>query len=320
MRLGSRLFNAWFAPIDPTRLATFERVLSITFLLYMAERFKHAYEWLTARGYHTTHETKAWFQIDPFPLLETWMVPIFGVILFGSTLALIVSWKPRWLVWVVLACAVYVQYVDPPSAYTLNKLYIVCYSVLALTPRTREYYARRGGETVKRHSAWALRTLQLTILVQYFTAGLCKVFHGDWVFKLSGDKISWFPSVDTLWTHIQGCYCTDIAAWMLRVIDKESTWGLALWAMMMYSALLFELCAPLVFGIRKLRPIAYFWGFGFQVVIAITMHQLIYFSLQLVAFYVLFFDVNTIHLLRDKWKPLLSPRRAVGTPDAPAEL
>ena len=312
MRLGSKLLNAWFAPIDPIRLATFERLLSITFLLYMGERFKHAYEWLTERGYHTNELTKAWFQITSFPPLEAWMVPIFGVVLFGSTLALIVGWKSRWVVWVVLACAVYVQYVDPPSAYTLNKLYIVSYSVLALAPRPREYSAKRGGVSAKRHSAWALRTLQMTIIVQYFTAGTCKVFHGDWVYKSSGEDIVWFPSVDTLWTHIQGCYCTDIAAWMLRVIDNDAAWGAAAWAMMLYSALVFELCAPLIFGIRKLRPLAYFWGFGFHMVIAITMHQLIYFSLQVVTFYVLFFDVTTIHLLRDKWKLLLTRRGAGG--------
>lgn len=309
MKLGSKLFNTWFAPVDPIRLEAFQRCLSVSFLLYMAERFKHVYEWLTERGYHPTEQSKAWFRIDPFPLLPTWAVPIFGLVLFGSTLALIINWKPRWMSWIVLACAVYVQHADPHSAYTLNKLYIVSFAVLAMAPRTRLYYAKRGGEPVKRQSAWALRTIQMTIIIQYFTAGLCKVSHGDWVYTYNNadQTREWFPSPDTLWTHIQGCYCTDIAAWMLRSIDE--TTDMWLWSCMMYSALLFELAAPVLFGFRKLRPLGYFWGFGFQMVIAITMHQLIFFSLQLVSFYVAFFDVNTLYLLRDKWKPLLSLRR-----------
>ena len=72
------------------------------------------------------------------------------------------------------------------------------------------------------------------------------------------------------------------------------------WAVQQYIAAACEVSAPLLFGVRRLRPIAYIVGIGFQTVIALTMHDLIYFSLQLVCFYVLFMDDNNLHWVRQK--------------------
>lgn len=46
-------------------------------------------------------------------------------------------------------------------------------------------------------------------------------------------------------------------------------------------ALGFELLAPVLLGVRRLRPIGIGIGVGLHVVVAITMYQLIYFSLQM---------------------------------------
>ncbi len=182
-------------------------------------------------------------------------------------------------VWIVLGCAAYVQLVDLPSAFTLNKFYIVGFAVIALAPSPRDLVAENGAAR-RVQSAWPLRTLQATLLIQYFTAGTCKVFHGDWM-----------SNPDVLWTQVQGVYCTDLAAWLLRNCSRS------FWSVSMYGSLAFELFAPVLFCVKRLRWVGIVWGAAFQIGIALTMHELIYFSVQLMAFYVLFVDSNLLRRL-----------------------
>ena len=63
---------------------------------------------------------------------------------------------------------------------------------------------------------------------------------------------------------------------------------------MQHSALAFESLAPLLLCVRRLRPVAYVWGIGFHLMIGLTMHMLILFSLQMICFYVLFVDARRL--------------------------
>jgi hypothetical protein len=77
-----------------------------------------------------------------------------------------------------------------------------------------------------------------------------------------------------------------------------------MWSWMQYSALSFEILAPLLFTFKPLRPIGFIWGFSFQMIVALTMRQLIYFSLDLLSFYVLFMDEKNLHRVRIAAKSL----------------
>jgi hypothetical protein len=222
-----------------------------------------------------------WWHWTPPPPLPPSLVPVFYLLAIVAGGALILGWRPRPFTWIALFLAIFAKAVDPLSSFTLNKLYIAGFAVMALAPSPRPVVGDGGG-TVVRQSAWPVRVLQGTLLIQYFTAGTCKVFYGDWL-----------THTDVLWTQVQGYYCTDLAAWMLHVTPM---WG---WSVMMYSALLFELTAPLTFGWKRLRPLAYVWGFGFQMMIAATMRMLILFSLQMLSFYVLFVQAKNLHAFRD---------------------
>src|SRR5690606_23929515 len=92
-------------------------------------------------------------------------------------------------------------------------------------------------------SAWPLRALQFTLIVQLFGAGLCKLRFGDWL-----------AYSDTLWHQVQLSFMTDAAAWMIRNVPA------AVWAGLQHLALGFELLAPLLFGVRRLRPLGYIMG------------------------------------------------------------
>lgn len=270
--------DLWYRPVHPGRLRRFEQAFVASFLFYMTERFRYAGEWLTSEGFHLTAATKSWYQITPLPLLPEALVPLFGAILFGSGIAVIAGWHRRLFMGVLLICAVYAQNVDLPSAFTLNKFYILVFAVLAAQPAA-DIYADAQGRPVLRQSGWALRTLQATLIIQYVGAGICKVAYGDWLVH-----------TDVLWTQVQGVYRTEIAAWMLRVLPK---WA---WAVQMMAALAFETVGPFLFLFRRTRPFVIVWGILFHLLIAVTMHQLIYFSLQLMIFYLLFVPEEKLYL------------------------
>ena len=60
----------------------------------------------------------------------------------------------------------------------------------------------------------------------------------------------------------------------------------------------FELAAPLLFAVRRLRPVGYVMGIGMFAMIAVTMRELVFFALQMCAFFVLFVDEDRLWRLR----------------------
>jgi len=288
-KLFDRFLNLWFFPSDPVRLEIFQKVFAFTFLMYTFAWFQYAFDWLSPYGFHLTPATKDWYNTNPFPLIPMHLVPQFGMVMFGSTIAVILGWHSRIFIWLVLACAIYIQDVDIISSYTLNKLYIVVFFILALAPRPIKFSGKSSGKSVYKQSSWPIRIIQITLLIQYCVAGLCKVIHGDWD-----------TNPDVLWTFTQGHYCTELCAGMLRVTPK------IMWTAMMYISLFFEILAPLLFGIKKLRWIAISIGLIFQIMVALTMHQLIYFSAQIMSFYILFIDEKQLIVFKSKCKGLAS--------------
>jgi len=276
-RMTTRWVAFWVGPIDPIRLETFRVALGLSLLVYLAAWWRHAEEWLTPMGFHLSARA---FTLAPLaPLLPVWALPWLGTVLFGSVAALIVGWNTRWAVGIALSGVTYVTLVDPLAAFTLNKLFIVSLAVLALVPMGSYWSLDRRAPRLQ--SAWPLRVLQATIILQFFTAGWCKVAHGDWLRD---------PYV--LWTQVQGVYRTPFAEWLLTVLP------LGVWSWMQYASLTFELLAPLLFMVKRLRPIGFTWGFGFLLMITLTMHMLVFFTLQLVCFGVLFMDDRLLHGLR----------------------
>lgn len=276
-RPASAWTNFWFEPMDSIRLDAFRFVYTLSLALYMILRWQDVTEWLTDRGYHVSSEVL--FPKFPFsaPLLDADYLPAFGFVLFGSMAAVIFGWQTRAATWALLGCLVYIMLADVVIFYfTPNKLYIVTFFVLALAPRTRASPSKNGTTSVR--AAWPVRVLQITLLVQYGTAGWCKLYHGDWL-----------DSAYVLHSQAQGYYCTDLAAWMFRTLPHWS------WAAMQHSALAFELLAPILFIVKPLRRFVIVWGFCFQMVIALTMYQLIFFSLQILSYYVLFMDDAFLH-------------------------
>lgn len=266
--------NLWcFEGVDPLRLDTFRRVLSATFLMYAAFRFAHAREWLTDAGFHASADDIRADLPAPWPTMGGEWVPLFGVALFGSSLCLVVGSCVRWMQWVVFACSLYLVQVDCATVCSYGKLYVVCFAVLACAPSPREVVGNDGRSRTLQ-SVWPIRVLQATLLIQYFTAGTCKVLHGDWHWNQ--------PYV--LWAQVQGSNRTEVAAYLLNSLPK------AAWAIFMFAGLAFELLSPLLFLSRRLYRVGLAWGMIFHLAIALLMENFIYFSAMMVSLYALFLN------------------------------
>lgn len=262
-------FLGWLTgPVEVLPLRVFEIWFAVTFPARLTRNFPIA-EWLTEEGYHVT--AAQWRGLgypEAFPLLPLWGAWLFIAVVFLAVAGLAGDLKRRklWL-GVLLASAIYAQGVDYLAATSANKQFIAVFFILFTGPSLWRCPNTGRGMV----SAAALRALQGTILVIYFSAGWAKAFDGDWL------KFD-----DVLYTQVQGSHRTEFAAWALR------SWPLWFWTLNQYLALVFELGAPLLLGVRKLRPIGFAMGIGMHVVIALTMFQLVYFSVQMWAYYALF--------------------------------
>lgn len=270
-RVGAAILNWWFAPIHPARLRLFEQAFTLSFILYMGAWLHGAEEWLTTVGFHYPLDISDRAFSIPLPPLPPWLLWPFVAVLIGAPLLVVLGRWRRPALFVTLLCAVYVQRVDTYSAFTINKLFIVGFLLLLLAPAPRE--AIVDGEKAERQSAWPLRILQATLIIQYGTAGICKMAHGDWLDR-----------TDILIGHSVGLYRTEAAAWLIDILPH---WA---WVVQGVLALGFEIGAPILFLVKRLRPLAYVLGVGMHAVIALMMVDLIWFSLQMVTFYILFVD------------------------------
>ena len=259
-RLYARWLAFWYAPTPGAPLELFRVTLLATLAYYMAARFAYASEWLTTEGFHPSVLADR-AHAPAVPLLSHGLLVPFAIVCFASIVFAAYGRLRRPATAVALACVIYVSLADPISAFTLNRLYVFALFLLLVAP---------AGRSIP---AWPIRVLQLTLLLHYAGSGVCKAVYGDWL-----------KYQDVLWMQIQGLYMTDTAAWMVRNLPAWS------FTAQQHAALGFELLAPLLLGVRRLRPLGFIIGIGMHLLVAVTMYQLIYFSLQMIVFYAVFLD------------------------------
>jgi hypothetical protein len=260
--------QSWLCdPVDAFPVRMFEVVFVSAFVVRMVRNFANWREWLTAEGFRPTAEEYASMGYPaPLPVLEPWLVLVLAFLLFGSAVLVLLNRWRRVALWVLLGTAFWVQGVDYMGSFAYNKIYIAHFALLATGPG---YF--RGADGRLMVSGALLRMLQLSIVTIYFAAGIAKAFHGDWL-----------KYGNVLWTHAQGFHRTELAAWMLRNVP---VWG---WTAMQHTSLYFELLAPLLFFWGRTRWAAICFGILFHLMIALLMNGLIFFTLQMWAFYALF--------------------------------
>lgn len=263
----------WFAPIAEARFLLWQRAFALTFIIFVAQWSYYGVEWLTDVGYHTSAEATETVYPDPFPVLPSWGLAPFLGLMFGSAALVMLNLGGRLPKLACLGCAVYIQIADQISSFTLNKLYIFGFFLIAFAPRPRVAPFAVTGSLL---SAWPVRVIQATLLIQYGEAGFCKLYHGDWL-----------QVVDILYGHSVGVYRTEVAGWLMRHMPP------LFWSASSLFAVSFELFAPLIFIPRKTRWFAIASGTAMHIVIAVLMKDLIFFSLQMISFYIVFLSDET---------------------------
>lgn len=255
--------------IDALPLRVFEILFTSTFLLRMSWLGLSWREWLTEDGFHlNTAELAAIGCPEPLPLLTPAGVAALVVVICLSATGLMLNKARRLALLGLFASALYTQGADWMSAFTINKLYVGVYGILLVT----HGYRRDPDSGRLIICAVPVRLVQGTLLCQYLAAGIAKAF----------GKGDWLKYTDVLYTQVQGIFRTDFAAWCLRTLPL---WA---WTVIQWISLLFELEAPVLFCVRKLRPFAFVIGIGMHLMIALMMKNLIFFSAQMWAFYALF--------------------------------
>jgi hypothetical protein len=260
----------WFEPIAQARFLLWQRAFALTFIIFVAQWAYYGAEWLTDVGYHTSAEATDTVYPAPFPLLPSWgLAPFLGV-MFGSALLVTLDLGGRLAKLTCFACAVYIQLADQISSFTLNKLYIYGFFLITFAPRPQRDPSAPDAWLL---SAWPVRVIQTTLLIQYAEAGWCKLHHGDWLHV-----------VDILYGHSVGVYRTEVAGWLMNHMPP------LFWSASSLFAVSFEALAPLIFIPRRTRWFAILSGTAMHLVIAVLMKDLIFFSLQMITFYIVFLD------------------------------
>jgi Vitamin K-dependent gamma-carboxylase len=291
VRFSSWFQRLFFAPVDALPMRIFERLFTLAFLAWTGRNFLHGREWLTAEGFHlTSDELLRMGYPEAMPLLTGRALPFAAAIVLAAAVAQICNYHRRLALAVLCTSAFYLQAADYLAAFTLNKLFVGIYGVLLLCPG---YETVKGKTTI---SALTLRMVQATHLLQYLGAGLS---------KMKGD---WLQHGDVLYVLAQGHYRTDLCAWMLRHLP---VWA---WSAMQHTTLLFETGAPLWFCLPRCRPWAIFVGLSIHCMIAVLMHDLIYFSGQMWTFFALWFTAQQWQYIARRvdqaWVWLIAPQRA----------
>jgi hypothetical protein len=289
-RIAAAPLDFWFRPISEARLLLWQRAFALSFIIFVSQWSYYGAEWLTDTGYHISTAATDTVYPDPFPVLPSLLLVPFLVVMFGSATAVMLNWGGRVAKVVVFACAVYIQLADQISSFTLNKLYIFGFFLLLVAPKTHPDPAPDGFAM---QSAWPTRVIQATLLIQYGDAGICKIVHGDWLHV-----------VDILYGHSVGVYRTEIAGWLMNHMPP------LFWSASSLFAVGFELSAPIIFLVPRTRLLAILSGTAMHLVIAVLMKDLIFFSLQMISFYILFMSDETCERVETRIRRWSSALRA----------
>ncbi|MCB1228505.1 MAG: HTTM domain-containing protein [Verrucomicrobiales bacterium] len=261
---------------DGRRLRWFEVCFTVQFAVWMGLLALHPVEWLGETGFDVDLSPVRPGLGRALPRLPWVGVWVFLVLLTAGVALVLANhrWKRLGLV-LCLGSAVYVRFADHTSVFTLSSLNVLVFFILATAPS-------RGGEGETRVCVTPVRLCQGLLIILYFTAGLAKAVHGDW-----------WEHEDVILTFMQGKYRTDLAAFLVR------TMPLAVWSMLRIATLVFELGAPVWFGVRRLRPVGLLVGLIFHVFIALTLASIWPFSLHCISYYPLFFPRRWLGMERE---------------------
>ena len=273
--MATRILDFWFADQDAIRVRAFEVILLICMVYYFSSYLMTPRYWLSDAGYHVSEGATLSHYLPPPVLVPEsllyFVVPAFYV----CTFAYIFGYARRILAWVIFFISVYVQAMDQPTSFTINRMFIISFLLLALQPPERKADGKKWIE------GWIPRFFQATLLIQYGSAGICKMVSGNWIVPpikklfmgdstefmefLSKDPLYLINIVepDIVWSQSQGHYKNILSAYAVNYMP------LPLWWVLAFSTIVFEFGAPFFFLWKRTRIPVVIFGVLFHFGIAI---------------------------------------------------
>lgn len=277
----------WFKPFHLGYFQIYEWILCATMLYYFGGYLMQIEWWIGDMGFHASAEATSAHYLAPPPVPPAeW----YNTIIMGFTFSCgvyLFGYGRRILNWVFFALCVYVQAVDQPSAFTINRMLIIYFFLLALRSPVFMETDETGTEQPM-VSGWLARIIQITLGLQYTASGFCKM-DGGWI---RNGELVW----NTVWTQSQGHYKNLISAWAVNDLPMPFWYGITL------LTIVFETGAIILFFWNRTRLATVFIGIAMHIGIAILMKDLIFFSVQMMTAYVFFLPETWIVEFNRRWK------------------
>jgi len=270
-RIVAFVERAIFGPRPIARLAALRILAPLAILGFMSSRVLHADDWLSVAGFRVPEGTD-WRQPLALPPLPVWLAWSVGAALVVAGLATAAGVVTRWSAAVFAVLLAYVALADRLAAFTVSKISPVIALALCLTPSGARYSVD-AWRRARRDPAAPRPTLVSGGCVSFFQFFLPVFYFASGVAKAKGD---WLQHPFVLWTQLHDSYQTPVS-WFLA--NHLPPW---MWTAIQGVVLVFEVGAPLWFGLRWTRPFALAFGLGMHLMIGLMFGPVIWFSLLMI--------------------------------------
>ena len=252
--------------------ALFRNAVASAFLLYWLHLHNGLRDWLGSDGFHLATPASPLFRPlpHPFPELLWWSV-------FAGSLMLYLKRSAPWGCLIVGAGFFYATMCDWASFGALNMHFLFSFAVIFWS---LGLHVSKSGSM----SAWPAFLIRIYLVVVYFGSGWRKAVYGNWI-----------NDPHALLHCLSGYYVTDVVRWLYPIVPHFT------WTLVQYMSIGFELGSPLLLLVPAFRKWGALWGCLLHLGIALFMKDLVFFSLQMLTFY--------IPLLTPTSLALTTPRR-----------
>jgi hypothetical protein len=254
-----------FRPQPIVRLELIRILAPLAILGFMASRIAHADDWLSTSGFRLPARTDDWRQPATLPGLVPWAAWTVCLGLVVTGLATAAGAFTRWSATAFALLLGYVALADRLAAFTVSKIAPVLVLALALSPAGTRWsvdaWRRRRKDLPWLVSGGCVSFFQIFLPVFYCSSGICKA-RGEW---LSYRYV--------LWSHLHDSYQTSVS-WLLA--NHLPAWT---WTVMQATTLVYEIGAPVWFGLRWTRPYALAYGLALHGLIGMMFGPVAWFAL-----------------------------------------
>jgi hypothetical protein len=258
-----------FAPQPIARLELVRILVPLALLGFFSSRLAHIDDWLGPVGFHVPDLRGGdWRQPLYLAPLPIWAARLVGGALVASGLAVAAGFRTRMASAIFAGLLVYVVLADRLQTFTVSKLGPSLVLALFLSPSGARFgvdaWLRRrrdpNSPSPELVSGGAVRFFQLFLVVMYSGSGIAKL-EGDWLTK------------PVLWTHVHDNYQTLVSYALQRILPA------AMWWVLQFLTLAFEVGAPVWFALDLTRTPALIAGLAMHLMIGLMFGPVVWFAL-----------------------------------------